>query len=561
MPTIVLDIVSEFAEQGADYAELTTAQKDCVSMKISKLVDEGVPQKQAIAIAIEKCAPESARSSKSSSITYSALPDREPLASVKPPIPGGEYRAKQNPDGTWNVYNVPVFASHSRTFTDAKGNVETKTVDKPWMMKAQARGERRILEDSFLPPLHIKHHGYGVDTRRAGHFRLREVRQMHYEGQLRWMAFADYIAIPDFVYEMMRRGELPYCSVEIHDMDDPEINSVALLETEVPFFRLPLMTIGKEAPVSEAQRFETSGSPAVAYRSTGTNGELALFRFTQEAIMKIIRKKYADLTEDDQKKIIEGKAKFEDMDKDENKDKKAGTFDDHADDDEKKKEEKLQDDGQVAPPAPVAPAPEPAAPQMTCEDLAKMISALPAKIAQAMRVAPPSSEEVPSDIQASATGATKTDAVNYSLKEDVETLKGQRATDQFISGARAKATPYGVDVDKLEKKLRAEIKQYGVNGGERWLEAYLEDKEIDPPTQWEGDLDQVVVDGLPDEVKKFVNSGDPNAAAKAIFYSKEFDVLEARGEACTNKEEYIRDNIAYDARVAKESAERETQPA
>lgn len=151
------------------------------------------------------------------------------------------YRAEQAPDGTFTVFDVPVFGEIEK-YAHC-GNPE---IDGEWLSGALARFAAREAE-GYLPPLHIKHHGYGDATQPAGHFRLTRVGSLSYEGQQIQVLFADFTAVPEHVFARMQAGELPYRSVEVLDWDETEIHSVALLDDEVPFFRFPNLRIGDVA--------------------------------------------------------------------------------------------------------------------------------------------------------------------------------------------------------------------------------------------------------------------------------------------------------------------------
>lgn len=168
--------------------------------------------------------------------------------------PGGNYEAVQNPDRTWDVLDVPVMGTVPVGQRDNEEEIAGA-----WMTDAVQASTKR-LRDSYLAPMHIKHHDFGVEPKRAGFFLPKRVGRMTYEGNEIDATFVDFKGIPEDVFAIMDTGGLPYCSVEIHDWDHREINSLALLETETPFFRFPLITIGKKKPIEE----ETVAMAAVA---------------------------------------------------------------------------------------------------------------------------------------------------------------------------------------------------------------------------------------------------------------------------------------------------------
>ena len=176
---------------------------------------------------------------------------------------GPRYRAEQAKDGTWTIFNVPIFSVH----TDDRGG-EPIHFDTKWLKKAVNKGQLRHAE-GYYPPLHIRHHGdSGVEA--AGKIRFTRIASHSHGGEMIPTIFADLIGVRPEVYAKIRRGELSYRSVEILDIDSPEIDSLALLDDEVPFFRYPLLRIGQE----KAQK----KTPALAYRARGKGGSI-LFNY------------------------------------------------------------------------------------------------------------------------------------------------------------------------------------------------------------------------------------------------------------------------------------------
>ena len=204
-----------------------------------------MPEAQAVAVAIKHCAPD-----KSTSRAAAEAPS---------------YRAQQAADGSWTIFNVPIFAVH----TDERLGKPIK-FDVKWLRKALKRGQTRHGE-GYYPPLHISHHGE-ADVEAAGRVRLTEIRTHPHGGEQIPTLFADLVGVRPEIYQRIRRGELSYRSVEILDVDSPEIDSLALLDDEVPYFRFPLLKIGSE---KQAKR-----SPALAYSAAGSMARV-LFSFEE----------------------------------------------------------------------------------------------------------------------------------------------------------------------------------------------------------------------------------------------------------------------------------------
>jgi hypothetical protein len=161
----------------------------------------------------------------------------------------GNYTATKNKDGKWTIQDVPIFAEVS----DANSQIGKK-VSAKILQKLVDRAQMRAKEN-YYPPLHINHHGENKEVIQVGFFLPKSVDIMTYEGKETSVILADLINIEDSAYQLIKQAKFPYRSVELYglDNDEAEITSLALLEHETPFFRLPLLTIQKEIDESEKQ--------------------------------------------------------------------------------------------------------------------------------------------------------------------------------------------------------------------------------------------------------------------------------------------------------------------
>lgn len=192
------------------------------------------------------------------------------------------YQATQNSDGTFNIHDVPIFAEMK-----AKERGNENAVGRTWMEAALKKAERRRVQDGYLAPAHIHHHGDEKPTRRAGFFMLTRVERTPYEGKPRWTLFADLVNVPPDVFAEIKSGALPYRSVEFMWDQPPEIHSLALMPDEVPFFRFELLTIADKATLSDKpgpERLPDHEAPAVAFAHAGAR-TMVLFRFREEQNM------------------------------------------------------------------------------------------------------------------------------------------------------------------------------------------------------------------------------------------------------------------------------------
>lgn len=179
------------------------------------------------------------------------------------------YKFSENDDGTFSVFDVPLMAE-----VEAGAKQNRKKISKAWMLAAVAKAVKRFDEDGYKAPLHIEHHGQG-QTEPAGFVVPREVRRFDYEGRPVWAIFGELQVTPK-VLERIRGNSLPYRSVEVFDWKIPELASCALLSSEVPYFRFPVLTLGKQ--IGETQKFTKAG-PAKASRQFAL-GAAVLFSFT-----------------------------------------------------------------------------------------------------------------------------------------------------------------------------------------------------------------------------------------------------------------------------------------
>lgn len=168
---------------------------------------------------------------------------------------GGGYAADQNPDGSWNIRDVPVFAAHKRE--------GMPRVTRVWLERAVARAQADKA-GGYVPPLHVAHHNSGQPVSAAGKFLLTRVADFAFAGGApRPTAFADLLGVDQGTYDAIKAGKLPYRSIESADLRVPEINSLALLDHDAPYFKFPLLSIGSERPVAAS-----AGSARVVFNAT-----------------------------------------------------------------------------------------------------------------------------------------------------------------------------------------------------------------------------------------------------------------------------------------------------
>lgn len=191
-------------------------------------------------------------------------------------IPGGHYTAIQG-EKFWAIKDVPIFCAVPK---GERGN--KKDIGAEWMDGALAKAKAREEGDRYLPPLHFHHHSWGDEAKAAGFFKLTRRGQVVYEGKEVDALFADLL-VPVDKFSMIENFQFPYRSVEVFEWDVPEVNSLALLDHEVPFFRLELLTIGERVTDQKSKELAVEymqHSPATSRVCVNPGGVLT-FSFKQ----------------------------------------------------------------------------------------------------------------------------------------------------------------------------------------------------------------------------------------------------------------------------------------
>lgn len=238
-----------------DYQTFTPQEQSCIAGKIREGLKDGKERDQAIAAAIAQCAPSKSRPSKSAA-GATALP-----ASYAVAREGDIYR----------VRNVPIFAEHAREMRGPDG-VQMLRFDAGWLIAAAERATARAAE-GYAAPIHLEHHGR-EDRPRVGFLGRQSVGWAVVDGESVAVLFADLLIEGKDNLALVAR--YPYRSVEIQRIDAPEIGSLALLESEVPYFRFPLLRL---AEAGEAETWTTGRQTGlVAGRRSGAGAAL-LYRW------------------------------------------------------------------------------------------------------------------------------------------------------------------------------------------------------------------------------------------------------------------------------------------
>jgi len=196
-------------------------------------------------------------------------------------IPGGNHHAVQNADGTWDILDVPILAEMRK---GEKGAHED--LGRDWLEQVKANMLTLAVNGQHMKRVHIGHHELFRKPEPAGFFLPSSVREIEHKGRKVWALFATLKNIPDRIFRMIEKAELPYRSVEVRSWKNAELSSLALMDTEDPYWEFPMLTIGTKA---EAKKTVDIAEPALAMACHGDAGAI-LLRF-QEADMDPVDEK------------------------------------------------------------------------------------------------------------------------------------------------------------------------------------------------------------------------------------------------------------------------------
>lgn len=144
-----------------------------------------------------------------------------------PPVLGLEYESAKLDDGTFAVYDVPIF---EETVDDRDPGDEFHYT-KDWLEKAVGR-HKELAKKGHYKPIILDHHEGSKSKRNVGFISNLQIKEE--DGVA--VVYADLMRIPEDVYDEMCEGRIPYRSVEI-DLDDerPCFSALALMESQDPY--------------------------------------------------------------------------------------------------------------------------------------------------------------------------------------------------------------------------------------------------------------------------------------------------------------------------------------
>lgn len=458
------------------------------------------------------------------------------------------YTGIRQSDGLWTIRNVPIFAEH--TVRDQSG--DERRIGPKWMRRAIAKFRERFAENGYLPPAHVNHHQTGREVRRAGFFRPRAIRKVRYEGENIWAMFADLVDVPDDVYQEIKAKGLPYRSVEIHDLNRPEIDSLALLADEVPFFRLSLLTIDREVREGEVAgpAKEMHQLAARAYRSLGGDDYMLL----SDMAFFDLSVGDSEMKQTDRRKTPTKGGRRRYMVEDEHEDEGVDVIveDEGADEDD----EHMADDEKGA----------------GAEEALAALAALQSFIESAVGGGGTPEEEAPEPVDFSArrqrspqrrrAGGKMTDADKRLIKLEAENdalrkefAKYQAKSDRAdaISDATGKLLEAGFEPAEYREKIEQVFTAHGSEGVDLYVSTVLDEGSPagDPPETFAefagdhpGDDDPIVI--------KYAQHGpDTVRAAKALISQYNLYAANGRGRPSFTVEEFVENELRAEGLLTK----------
>lgn len=431
-------------------------------------------------------------------------------------LPGGDYDADQNEDGSWNIRRVPIFAECE--FPLNKGGSFSFT--RAWLEQAILTAKRKEAEEAFMGRVHVHHHNDGADTvYDAGYLRPTHVGELQIDGERKAALFADLLCIPSQVYEMIRSRRLPYRSIEAVPQDG-FIDSLALMPTKAPFHRLPMLSIGRETPVAPdknnagAVMEAPSGSGALVACFSRAHAIAALCKFGEESHMDNLFAK-----EQVKAEAEAGSDKGEEAPAKKEGGEGGGGWKQHL-------------DALKSAEIPVEEIPAVvAAIKEFASSLEGSATETEADEAPTMPEEGPVEMQAPSETISSNKDAIQAEAKVVLLQGELDRMKAEKAMDEAVKAAVKRLASFGIGADP-DATLRAYAKQHGLARFAGFVEAIEQHGQSAPN---EPDIDPDMAN-LPPEVAKFT---DPNQLSVAKSAADTYDRLPRSARAEMSRERYV----------------------
>lgn len=179
---------------------------------------------------------------------HDGIPVRSELPQHTGATTAGGYRATMA-DGVMTIHDVPIFVACKRGESD---------FDEAWINKAVGKA-RQAEGESYLPPMHKRHHELATAgdvnaVTGVGYFRVLGTKRITFKGEQCLAIMADLIVTDEETQTELLARKYPYRSVEIFDVNKPNLDGLALLSDEAPFLELPMLMI---SDVRDGQSFKS----------------------------------------------------------------------------------------------------------------------------------------------------------------------------------------------------------------------------------------------------------------------------------------------------------------
>lgn len=470
-------------------------------------------------------------------------------------IPGGAYTAIQHPDGTWDVLDVPIMGTGEVATYGASGKRSGSfDFDRAWLSRAIEVASLRRSE-GFLARCFIDHHDGDGSRCDAGYLMPTRIGTVRMDGEDADALFADLMHVPGEVYTRIRSGRLPYRSMESYDPAGGFVSGLALLATEPPRWRLPMLTIGNEvaceSPMVSAEteaRIEVDARVVACARSDQAGGAWMRGRLMS-------KRATAPKT---------GAAKAAEEERREDDKPEPKTDDSPPKDDAKPDEAKGEDVGDEVPSTVDAAMSAVRNFKGTPEETKRLVEELLAFLRELSpgtqtEEGPPEQPAAPAHAKEPNVVKPNAEAIQAQARADLaesrlaavegklSAIEAERALDaEVVKAAQDLSGKAGLGGDPIGF-LRAKAKALGTEGFRIYVEA-VKAHATDSPGEESGEVSSAALPDLPEDV---AGIADPELQGVAIKAAQEWDRRNADGWPQVGRDLHIRTKVKKAKSAAK----------
>lgn len=177
------------------------------------------------------------------------------LAIVEKGLAKRGYTARREADGTFTILDVPIMVEHTPP------EDKTKYLGRDWMTECIKFDKALQAVNDHKGRVHIRHNGEISPASGKGFLELTDVKKIKLAEQKQLdpkdpskveinivekdALYSNLRGFSEMDVQAMAEKRWPYRSVEFARSLAPQIMGLALLETEPPFFKLPILTVDK----------------------------------------------------------------------------------------------------------------------------------------------------------------------------------------------------------------------------------------------------------------------------------------------------------------------------